>query len=380
MKTTEISVKPVKSRKELRKFVYFPKYLYGNDSVWVPPLWIFDFIEYWKGKNAVLSHSDYQLLLALKDKKVVGRVIVYIDHNFNAFYQSKTGFFGAFEVINDPAVSKALFKTVEIWLKDNGMDTIRGPIDPVAECWGFVAKGYDKPPVFMSPYNPDYYNTLAVEMGYKKVKDLLVYEADMMKGYEIPERFERFSDTFITRRTNFTLRRINVKNIKKEAEYIWHIMNTAVSGNWGYVPLEREEVDDLVGKLRIIVDPDAVWFVEDNGIPVGCALGFPDINILIKKMNGRLNPIGILKFTAGLKKLRDYRLWALAVLPEYHGLGLDVLLYTSLNRALKSKKIRMEANYILEDNPHIRNALEKLGMVQIKSYRVYEKEIGTLNC
>lgn len=57
-------------------------------------------------------------------------------------------------------------------------------------------------------------------------------------------------------------------------------------------------------------------------------------------------------------------------------MGLDVLLYTSLNEALKERKIRMEANYILEDNPYIRNALEKLGMKLIKSYRVYEKSIS----
>ena len=74
--------------------------------------------------------------------------------------------------------------------------------------------------------------------------------------------------------------------------------------------------------------------------------------------------------------MRDYRLWGLAVRPAYQGQGLDVLLYLRLFQSLARKKVRMEANYILEDNLKIRNALEKLGMNAIKTYRVYEKPIG----
>lgn len=371
-----VRIKPAETGRDIKKFVYFPGELYKDDPLYVPPIWISDYLEYKKGKNAVLSHSDYRMFGAWKDGKIAGRVIAYVDHNFNAFYNSKTGFFGAFESADDPDVAAALFDAAQEYLKDKGMDTIRGPIDPVAECWGFVNSGYDTHPVFMSPYNRENYNKFAEAAGFKKAKDLLVLEADMEGGYVIPERFERFSSRFLKEKPDFTLRRIDVRNIKAEAEHIWHIMNTAVSGNWGYVPLERAEVEDLVGKLKLIVDPDAVWFVEDRGVPVGCALGFPDINILIKEIKGKLFPFGIINLFTGIKKLRDYRLWALAVLPEYHGMGLDVLLYTSLNEALKERKIRMEANYILEDNPYIRNALEKLGMKLIKSYRVYEKSIS----
>jgi hypothetical protein len=35
----------------------------------------------------------------------------------------------------------------------------------------------------------------------------------------------------------------------------------------------------------------------------------------------------------------------------------------------------MEASYILEDNPHMINALKKLGLEQTKTYRVYEKAL-----
>ena len=370
-----IEILPVNSHKELKNFVNLPAVIYRNDSVWVPPLWVSEYKEYRDKENTVLAHSDYQLLLAYSGKEVVGRVIVYIDHNFNSFYKSKTGFFGAFEAIDGSSAGTALLRAAEAWLYEKGMNTVRGPIDPVAEKWGFVVSGYSQDQIFMSPHNPPYYNDLVTAEGYFKAKDLLVYSVDMGNNYKIPERINKFSEFLIKRKPNFSVRRIDLKNINSEAEHIWKIMNAAVSGNWGYVPIEIDEVRDLVKKLKEIVDPDAVLFVEDNGVPVGCALGFPDINRIIKKNKGHMFPFGFLRFIFGLKKIRDYRLWALAVLEEYHGMGLDVLLYAELYKALLPKKVRMEANYILEDNVHIRNALEKLGMVQIKSYRVYEKKL-----
>ena len=116
----------------------------------------------------------------------------------------------------------------------------------------------------------------------------------------------------------------------------------------------------------------------DKGEPVGFALGFPDLNMILKKVDGRLFPLGFLRLLTGVKKLPDYRLFALAVLPRYQGKGLDVLLYLQIFRALSPKIRRLEANYILEDNLRIRNALEKLGLDRVKTYRVYEKGIKAL--
>jgi ribosomal protein S18 acetylase RimI-like enzyme len=63
------------------------------------------------------------------------------------------------------------------------------------------------------------------------------------------------------------------------------------------------------------------------------------------------------------------------VLPEYHSLGLDVLLYVSLFEALAPRGVRLEANYVLEDNPKMINALQKLDLRLTKVYRVYEKAL-----
>ncbi len=370
---TPISIVQVRSKAELKAFIRFPDDLYRDYSHWVPPLRVDERSELVKVKNIVLRRSEHIILLARRSGRTVGRIIVYIDPAFNQYYGTKTGFFGNFEAVDDSAVFKVLFSAAENWLIEQGMKRLRGPINPIAECWGFLFEGFSSPPVFMSPYNPKYYNTMLTDLGYKKAKDLLVYEANGPAGYEIPVRFRNFPELFSSRHPNISVRSIDLNHLKRDAEHIWRILNVAVADNWGFVPVAREEMEDVVQKLKPIIDPDAVYFVEDKGHPVGCCLGFPDLNKILKKTNGRLFPFGFLRVLFGIKKVRDYRLWGLAVLPEYAGKGLDVLLYERLYRTLKPKGVRLEANYILEDNLRIKNALEKLGLTYIKKYRVYEK-------
>jgi ribosomal protein S18 acetylase RimI-like enzyme len=246
----------------------------------------------------------------------------------------------------------------------------------VAESWGFLQSGFDTSPVFMAPYNPPYYNEFMDMLGYAKAKDLLAYEGSPEKGYRIPARFEGFAERLLARRPGLALRKLSLKDLERDAEAVWSISNIAVADNWGYVPLDRGELMDMLKKLKPIADPEAVWFVEDGGKPVGYALGFPDLNIVLKRIGGRIFPFGFLHVLLGTKKVKDYRLFGLAVLPEYHGLGLDVLLYVQLYRSLSQRIRRLEANYILEDNKSIRNALEKLALELVKVYRVYEKPLA----
>ena len=376
VKVGAISVRSATDAATLRDFIRFPRSLYRDDPLWVPPIWAAERSAYSPGHNAVLDRSRHVVLAAYRGAEIVGRVVAYIDPRFNDHFGSKTGFFGSFESIDDGSVSGALLSSVEAWLGAQGMDRVRGPINPVAECWGFLIDGFQRPPVYLSPHNPPYYDRLMREAGYMGVKDMLAYEADAAKGYRIPDRFSRFEAILAVRKPSITTRTIDPKKLGRDAEYIRTILNEGVDGNWGFVPVERDEMAGVVRDLKPILDPDAVWFVEDAGHPVACCLGFPDINVIIRKIQGRLFPFGIVRLLSGAPRLRDYRLWGLAVRPAYQGQGLDVLLYLRLFQSLARKKVRMEANYILEDNLKIRNALEKLGMNAIKTYRVYEKPIG----
>lgn len=364
----------VKNKRQTKDFVRLPSILHKGNPSYIPPIWLDEHTAYTKQNNPILANSDFVMhLIYDADDNPIGRNLVYIDHSHNEFYNAKIGFFGAFECIDDKNAFKMLMDAAQKWLKKRGMTTIRGPIHPVAENWGFVYDGYQYPPVYMSPWNPAYYNKHISSLGYTKAKDLLVYEIDMQKGYDLPERYNRFYNKFMNHYPNIKIRPINMKKIKQDALAIWALTNIAVRDNWGYVPVDLNVMEDMLKKLKLIVDPNAVWIVEDNNKTVGYCLGFPDINIILKKIKGDLLPFGWAQLIFGAKKLRDYRLFALAVHPDYQGMALDALMYINLYNHLKHKKIRMEANYILEDNYRIKNALEKLGMKYMKTYRIYDK-------
>jgi len=367
-------IEEARSRRDLRRFIHFPEELYRGDPLWAPPIWSEE-RETYSSRNPLLARSDYVLLLAWDGGEPVGRILVYVDHQYNRYYGSKFGLFGSFECIEDGAVARALLAAADSWLLQRGMERVRGPINPVSESWGFLVEGYERPPIFMAPYNPPSYNQFVTASGYDKVKDLIVYEGDSTNGYAIPERFIRFRSELFRRRPGLSIRRLNLRELRREAEAICRISNEAIRENWGFVPLDPEELTTMFRKLRPIADPDAIWFVEDGGVPVGYCLGFPDLNQILRRIHGRLLPFGFLTLLTGLRKIRDFRLFGLAVLPKYHGMGLDVLLYMSLFETLAPRGVRLEANYILEDNPRIRNALVKLGLEQTIVYRVYEKTL-----
>ncbi|MBI9101732.1 MAG: GNAT family N-acetyltransferase [Spirochaetales bacterium] len=375
MKNDSVEIVKVTTKQELKAFINLPRKIYQNIPCWIPPLWKDERRAYKRENNPILANSDFALFIGLKAGVVSGRLIAYVDHEFNNYYRERVGFFGAYESIDDPGLSDALFAGAEEYLSELGMARIRGPINPVAEHWGFLYEGFSSPPIFLSPYNPSYYISATERAGFHKVKDLFAYEADMAKGYTVPERFIRFYDRFPRRKPGYSVRKFSLKHLNRDAEIIWQLTNESLKDNWGYVPVDRDVMEDMIGRLKPILDPDAIWFVEHGGRAVAYCLGFPDLNRIIGRVKGRLFPFGYLRILSGMKKIRHYRLFGLAVHPDYHGMGLDVLLYVKLQEALKDKGVCMEANYILEDNLNIKNALLKLGMEKKRTYRVYEKEL-----
>ncbi|MEA3327910.1 MAG: hypothetical protein U9R53_11510 [Chloroflexota bacterium] len=110
--------------------------------------------------------------------------------------------------------------------------------------------------------------------------------------------------------------------------------------------------------------------------PIGFALSLPDVNTILQGMNGSLLPFGWLKMLVGMKKIRNYRMWALGVVPAYHEKAIDTLLYKATYEALKDMQVCMEINYVLENNHRMNNSLLKLNVEPIRRYRVYEMAIG----
>ena len=366
---------PVTSQRELKEFIDLPYQLYKDDDIWVPPLRSEQRSQFVPAKNPMLNHCEYTLFLARDNGKVAGRISAFLDHLALEHWQQPIGLFGSFECVNDPAVARGLLTAARDWLLARGMTVMRGPWSFASQEWGLVVEGFQPPPVILAPYNPPYYNDLLNDFGLLKAKDLIVYVADCRGDYVFPERILTLTDR-IRQRYNVRVRHLNMKRLEEDVVTITRLANESISDNWGFYPVTDEEARTMARDLRQIVDPKAILIAEENnGRPIGFAMTLPDINIILKGLNGRLLPFGFLKMLFQLPRIRQYRMWALGVIPEYQGRAIDTLLYRATYEAIYSKETYMEINYVLEDNDRMNNALNKLGVKPLRRYRVYEMAI-----
>src|SRR5271157_2187389 len=275
-----ISVLPVHSKSDEKRFIRFLWDIYANDPLWVPPLMMDREKLIDRKKNPFYAHSDMELFLAERNGKVVGRIGAIINHNHNKEHNENIGFFGFYESINDQAVANALFDAARKYLQSKGVTAMRGPANPsVNDEYGLLVEGFDRSPVVLMTYNPPYYGTLFEKYGFKKLKDLFAYLLDQDTVYS--ERFVRFNE-IVKQREGLTFRSIDMKHFKEEVDRIKVMYNKAWSKNWGAVPMTDAEFDALAADLKPVVVPELIIIAEAKGKPIGFALSLPDINVPLK--------------------------------------------------------------------------------------------------
>lgn len=363
----------VQTPQELQEFIELPYRLYKDDPVWVAPLRSEQAAQFVAEKNPMLHHCNYTLFLAKEGDQVIGRISAFLDTLALDHWKEPIGLFGSFECINDEKVALALLGAAEQWLKEKGMKSMRGPWSFASQEWGLVVEGYTPDPVILAPYNPPFYNDFLLKFGLVKAKDLKVYVCDIREGYQIPDRYLTLTDV-IQKRYGVTTRPANMKNFEADVMTIMDLANKSIFDNWGFYPVTLEEAHALAHDLKQVINPKAAIIAEDkDGRPIGFAISLPDINLLIKGLDGRLGLRGIWRMLFKLPKITHYRMWALGVLPEYQSRAIDTLLYKATYDALISPTTRLEINYVLEDNDRMNNALHRMGVKDLRTYRVYEK-------
>jgi len=369
-----IRIEKVRTRKELKKFIFFPWRVYKDDPNWIPPL-VMDMKERLsKKKNPFFEHADMALFLAYKDNEITGRIAAILDESHNEFHDEKIVFFGHYESFNDIDTATSLLDTVAQWGKEKGMEVLRGPVNPSMndEC-ALLIDGFDSPPTVMMTYNPPFYIDLMEKYGLNKAKDL--YAFFMNKEHKTIEKVQKIVDK-IRKGTSVTLRRVNLKKIGEEAEKIKSVYNNAWERNWGFVPWTEKEMDHMAKKLKLVADPALIILAEDKGKPVGFAFGFPNLNEVIKRINGRLTPLGIIKFLYYRNKIKGMRAVVFGVLKEYRMVGISYLLYSELEKNARERGYEWgETSWQLEDNEPINRFAESIGGKIYKRYRIFEKGI-----
>ncbi len=358
-----------------KDFLRFPWRIYESDPYWVPPLFAVQKKLLDIKKNPFYKNAKLQLFLAYKNSKCVGRIAAILNRNHNQYTGEKAVFFGFFECTHDPKVNQSLLDAVSTWGAEHQMTLLKGPVSPsINDDSGLLIEGFQSSPYIMMSYNPSYYVNLLEGYGLRKSKDLLAYFLDG-KDSETPALIH-ISET-ARKEYNITIRNVNLKKAaQEEVDLAYQVYNDAWSRNWGFVPMTREEMEDKLKELKEIAIPDFTFVMEANHKPIGFCLALPNLNEILKPLNGRLFPFGWLKLMRDFKKISSIRVFALGVLQEYQKTGLGAVGYHELiKRGRKLNMMKGELSWVLEDNHQLNKSLIHLGAKVYKKYRIYEKAI-----
>ena len=290
------------------QFVGLPKTLYKNDPNWICPLdndikAIFN-----PSLNNFYNHGEC-IRWILKDDKdnFIGRIAAFINKEKAYKNEKPTGGIGFFECINNKEAAFLLFDTAKAWLKEKGMLAAEGPINfgENDKYWGLLIEGFIPPGMSMN-YNPPYYQPLFEQYGFEKKYDQLTNYLDLTVPFT--ERFTKIAD-WVMKKPGYSFKHFNKNQFEKFASDFAEIYNDAWSGFENFLPIKYETIKESFRQMKPIVDEKIIWFAYYNEEPISFIVSLPDINPILKRVNGKLNLIGKLKFlwyknTTTIERLR----------------------------------------------------------------------------
>ncbi|QWR76402.1 GNAT family N-acetyltransferase [Candidatus Magnetomonas plexicatena] len=363
----------VTNKRQLVDFIKFPLTLHKDDPFFTPEL-TRDLKEHLSAeKNPFFKHADVKYYLAFRNNDCVGRIASIVNRRHLEFHNDGVGFFGFYDSIDDKLVAKSLLDTAAVYLKSAGLSVMRGPMNfsTNEEC-GFLIDGFEHPPVLMTPHNPVYYMALMESCGMSKSKDLYAYITDIPEA--LPEKVERVAQ--IAEKSGVTVTKIDKRHFNEELAKFKEVYNSAWEKNWGFIPLTDEELTYIGKRLSQIIEPDTALVASKNGEPIGFLGLFPDFNIVLRKMMGKLNPITIAKALYYSRKIKGTRLLLLGIRAGYRNRGVDALLFREGFKGCRKHGFKsVEFSWILEDNLPVQMLVKMIGGSLYKTFRIFEKAI-----
>jgi hypothetical protein len=378
--TTPIRLERIESSGQLQRFVTLPRRLHAGTRGFVSPLDSEQLDRLDRKRNPWFRRAEFAAWMAWRDGKPVGRVSAQIDRlygNEEGAADRQAGSFGFFDAVDDDAVASSLLGESEAWLREHGVATVIGPLNPSinVEC-GVALDSFDAAPMILMPWTPPYLPTLLERAGYRKGRDLLAYrlELDPKSG----SRLDRMRD--VRPGSRLTTRAVDLSRIEAEAAILVEVFNDAWHDNYGFTPLTAAELAHAVRSLRPFVIGECGTVVELDGRPIAFALVVPNLAELYAPLGGRLLPFGWLRLLIGaLRRRYEWgRVAMLGVRREYHHSVLAAAASTAIVARFRDTGRRygirhIELSWVLEDNRPLRRMAEALGATAYKTFRLYEK-------
>ncbi len=367
-----------KSRKEVNEFVDLPFKLFKDVPQWVPPLksGVRDVLN--RNKHPYHEHSDSDFFVIKDGDEVVGRIAVLENKVYNKYHNKKQASFYLYDSVNDQDVANKLFECAFDWSHKRGLEYFLGPkgFSPF-DGYGFQIDGFQHRQMMnMMNYNGEDYPEFMKKLGFKKVVDWVSCYAEIEK-FNMPEKVRKVADR-VREKGTFKVHQFKTKSeLAKFVPLIGQAYNKTFTNNWEYYPLTQKEVDWAFKDLTMVAIPDLIKIITYKDEIVGFLLAFPDISAAFQRHpRGVLTPAMLVDLQREITRSDWIDFNGVGVLPEYHGLGGDALLFDEIEKTAKSHNfVHGELTNIAETAVQMRKNLENLGVKPYKNHRIFGKDI-----
>ena len=367
-----VSVLEVKTPNELKQFVKFPMDLYKNNPYYVPSF-IKDEIKVWDAKeNPALDYSEAKQFLAWKDKKVVGRIAVIINHKEEKEMGIRKVRFGWIDFIDDREVSKALIDTAINYAREHQIDNIEGPMGFTnLDKAGMLTFGFEKIATMIGIYNHAYYPQHIEDLGLVKEKEWVEFEMNFPKV--LPPKVEKFSKLIAEK---YNLRVLNFKNKKEILPYVkpmFKLLDETYKHLSSYTPISEEQIKTYKEKFfPLIAKNYVICVVDEHDELVSFAVTMPSYSKALQKAKGKLLPFGWWHFLQAEKKNDRANFYLIGIHPEYQRRGVTAIIFKEIFVRFNRMGIDFaETNPELEENKSVQVLWQDYNPVNHKRRRTY---------
>jgi hypothetical protein len=378
-----IEVSKVSSRSELKTFMSLPASLYRQFDNYFPPLALEMSKILDPRKAPFFKHGEAQYWLAHKDGKPVGRISAQMDSAQPHTAFGNAGTFGCLDVIDDLDVTRALLQAAEGWLLDKGVERVVGPFTMnMNEMAGLLVEGHDLEPMIMVPWHPPYMADHFDQLPYRQCRDLhywrLDWSPDKEADYAERPKLPRLPKDVRARKLDF-------RNFNRDLEIVRTLYNSAWKENWGFVPLQPEDVEGLGTDLKPFLKEEMGVIVEKADKPVAVAIMIPNLAEITADIGPNPSIIGWLKliYRTYFHKFQSGRIILFGVSPEMrHSVGGAIVAMSMVEEIVarllgfNRQSGAIEAGWVLDNNEPLRNILKQKGFQISRTLRLYDRSLA----
>jgi hypothetical protein len=234
------------------------------------------------------------------------------------------------------------------------------------------------------PYNKKYYRDYFEEFGFKNYFEQYSYHRAVRnsdnKIVEFPERIMKIAE-WLSKRPGYSFQHFEFGNKEKYVKDIVEIYNSTWSVfKEDFTPLDPAILEESFENAKLIIDEKLIWFAYFNQKPIAFFVLFPDLNQILKHMDGKMNPWNIIRFAYFKITHEITRMRAVVggVHPSHQNSGVESAIFFQLYKVFKKKPWfkELELSWVGDYNPRMIAIYEALGAMIAKTHITYRYMIN----